>query len=297
MKKRNKSFHINPVIFNFTLSFLCCAVIFGTIAFITYRSTAVFDNVSGVTASSSGSSLSLPKDTDGFTMLVSVHSDSDGSPAEFVLYKLDTIKKRTVVLSVPLQLTLSQNGKQASVADIYKEGGNKAVRSALSQILSINIDYSCDIGSGNFIKIFDTLGGLYSGVPQNLAYKMPDGSNVSLSASKGQYLNGTKIYALIASSDYKDGIMERYAVQESIMKEFLEQKFTGYYIENVNSCFGNLFNIVDTDFKMIELIKLSDAFKAYSVSSCIVTLSPSYNVGAGGIMTFADTSKINNYFF
>lgn len=302
MKKRkklkNKSFYINPVIFNFTISFLCCTIIFGSVALITYRTAETFYNVSGAVASSSSSSeLSLPKDTDGFTMLISVHSDSGGFPVEFILYRLDTIKKRTDVLSIPIELMLPQNRNQVSAADIYKQGGNKALRSALSQTLSINIDYSCDIGSGSFVKIFDTLGGLYGGVPQNMTYTMPDGSKVNLSASKNQYLSGAKIYAMIASPDYKGGIIQHCAMQETIMAEFIEQKLTGYYIENANSYFDSLFNIVDTDFKMIEIIKLTDAFKAYSVSSCIVTLTPSYNVGAGGQMTFADTNGIKNYFF
>lgn len=302
MEKKDKSknkCYINSVIFNFTISFVICTMIFGTVAIITYRSTETLDKVTGAAASSPGSSqISLPNDTGGsFTMLVSLHSDSGGAPVELILYRLDTQNKRTAIMAVPLELMLPQNGNTVSTAEIYKQGGNRALRSALSRKLSINIDYGCDMGTDNFIKIFDTLGGLYCGVPQDLTYTMPDGDKVSLSASKSQYLSGAKIYALISSPDYKGGEMQRYAVQEALMKGFAEQKLTGYYIENANSCFGSLFNIVDTDFKMIEIIKLSDAFDAYSVSSCIATLVPSYNVGAGGRLIFADTGKIKNYFF
>lgn len=300
MKKRRKlknKFYINPVAFNFTISFLICTIIFGTVALFVCRSTGAADRATGAAASSEESSgLSIPSVGNGFTMLISVHSDGDGTPVEFMLYRLDTQKKRTAVMAIPLELMLPQNCSRVCVTDIYKKGGNKAVRTALSQQLSINIDYGCDIGTDGFVKIFDTLGGLYCGVPQDMIYTMPNGSSVELSASKNQYLSGEKIYALISSPNYKGGAEQRYAMQEALMRGFAEQKLTGYYIENANSCFGGLFNIVDTDFSMIEIIKLSDAFDACSAPSCIVTADPPYNVGAGGQMTFAGTDEIKNFF-
>jgi anionic cell wall polymer biosynthesis LytR-Cps2A-Psr (LCP) family protein len=287
----------------FLIAFFCCAVIFGGIAFSVIHSVTPTAQTSSapVTAvgSLSNSSAAQISSSESFTMLISVYSDSDGSPVQFMLYRLDAAKKRTVVLPVPLELSISSNGKVQSLPDIYKTGGCDGVRQALSSLMSIKIDYSCDISSANFIKIFDSLGGIYSGVPQNLSFVMPDDNSVvNLTASSKQYLSGAKIYALIASPAYTGGPIQRYNVQSALMKEFISEKMTGYYLDNAVTYYGNVFNLVDTNFTMNDLLNTEDALNAYSSSTSIVIPNPSYvaSPSGKGLLQLTKSDTISNYF-
>jgi anionic cell wall polymer biosynthesis LytR-Cps2A-Psr (LCP) family protein len=232
-------------------------------------------------------------------MLLCVYSDSDASPAQFMLYRLDVAKKRTVVMPVPLELAASPKGTVQSLSDIYKSGGSDSVRQALSVLMSIKIDCYCDISSGNFIKIFNTLGGIYSGVPQNFSFVIPDGNSViNLTASSKQYLSGPKIYALIASSGYSGGPTQRYNEQSAVMKEFISEKLTGYYLNNAVTYYGNIFNLIETNFTMNDLLNDTDGIEAYSVSTSIVTPQPVYVVSptGKGLLQFSKLDVIKDYF-
>lgn len=281
-------------VLSFIAAFVCCTVVFGAAAAILMLSTtAVFHVSSGCSGSSSRASYPA---SNTFNMLFCVYSDS-GVPVEFMLYRLDTVKNKTVVMAVPLEIAVTSRNSVCSLADEYKSGGISDAANALSALLSVKIDYTCSIGSGNFLKLCSVFGGLYGAVPENINVTMPDGGGrIALAASPRQYLGGGKLYALIACPSYSGGNKARYGEQSALMKEFVAEKLTGYYLKNVNTYFGSAFNYVSTDFSMNELLKRTDAMTALSAPEAVETPPPSYSPAGAGLLQFSNAAAVRKSF-
>lgn len=284
----------------FLITFACCAAAFSAAAasLLYYMKPSGFTTVFKNTAKSVSESSEQRKVTasGSFTMLICVYSDSDGEPVEFMLYRLDGAKGRTVIVPLSEKLAVSYQSGAETLRDIYKKSGISAVSGALQNFLSAKINYTCTIGSGNFLKIFEKLGGLYGSVPQDLTLTVPGSSRETvLKTSPRQYLSGTKIYILIASPSYTSD-EQRYRQHSVLMKEFVAEKLTGLYMKNAPGYFGDILNYVDTAFSMNDLLKYKDAIMSLSSESSIETPLPQYSSISGGLLTMANADNIKRFF-
>lgn len=286
----------------FLTAFVLCAAVFGGLAYVLIRPALAqsggSESASDAAAQASASAVSPAAPTGSFTMLLSVYSDQDYSAVQLMLYRLDAAKKRAVLLPVPLELAAEQQGKPVPIAEVYLHGGNSAAREALSQLLSIKIDYGCDFSSRNFIAVFDELGGLYLAVPCNLRCVLPDnGTVVTLNASPRQYLDGQKLYALLAGSGYS-GAAARYSEQAAVMKEFLAEKMTGAYLDSPGVYFGPVFNLAGTAYSMSDLMRDAAALKAYSAPAAVTAAQPAYGASAAdpALPAFAKPAQVRALF-
>jgi anionic cell wall polymer biosynthesis LytR-Cps2A-Psr (LCP) family protein len=278
----------------FIITFSCCAIIFGAAvsAMLYYMIPSL--KASAKASAAYSSSISYPA-SNSFTMLIGVYSEKDGSPAELLLYRLDTVKNKTIIMPVSTGLAVNFQGASCPVSDVYKSGGISGVSTAIQGLLSIKINFTCNISSGNYLKIFDKLGGLYGSIPESLAFTLPDGSTVNLNASSKQYLAGNKIYALIAYPSYSEESI-RLKEQSNLMKEFVTEKLSGYYINNPSTYYGDVFNLVSTDFSMNELLKKIDAIKGLSSSDYILTPQPALTPGGDGTFSLNNLEEIKDDF-
>lgn len=276
----------------FFLTFMCSLIIFGSIAAVVLHFTIPSISAPGRSAPDVQADEETYPVSNSFTMIISVRPDFDSEPAELVLYRLDAKNKRTIVMPVPLNLEIPVGGEKKSLSAIVKaDGVNKAARD-LSSAISVKIDFTCDIDEQNFIKIFDKLGGLYYPIPQDIFLKLTDNSEVRLSESPRQYLNGSKIYALLAYPSYDGGDYERYQMQSELTKEFITEKLTEFNLKNNISGFAGIFNYVTTDFSINELIKRTDALIGLSAEIKVEALVPDYRESSIGLVQFCDLKTI-----
>lgn len=285
----------------FLITFACCAAAFSFAAAVLLGymgafkdlSGLVFENEAGRVLGSSREPVSKPG---GFTMLICVYSDGDGEPVEFILYRLDGEKGRTVIVPLSEKLAVNCKGEVMALRDLYKKSGISTAKACLENFLNAQIDYTCTIGSGNFLKIFEKLGGLYESVPENLALTLPGSARQTrLQASPRQYLSGEKIYILIASPSYSSDA-QRYREQSILMKEFAAEKFTGLYMKNAPAYYGEIFNYVDTDFSMNDLLKSKETIMGLSSADSVETPLPSYSKTAKGLYKMANADNIKRFF-
>lgn len=300
--RREPFFRRHSGLVAFLAAFVLCALVFGGLAYALMRPILArsdgSESAASAAAQAPASAASAAAPTGSFTMLISVYSDRDFSAVQLLLYRLDAAKKRAVLLPVPLELAAGQQGKAAPIAEAYLHGGNSAAREALSQLLSIKIDYGCDFSSQNFIAVWGKLGGLYLAVPCGLRCVLPDnGTVVTLNASPRQYLDGQKLYALLAGTGYA-GATARYAEQAAVMKEFLAEKMTGAYMDSPGVYFGPVFNLAGTGYSMSNLMRDAAALKAYSSPAAVTAVQPAYTASAAdpSLPAFAKPEQVRALF-
>lgn len=232
-----------------------------------------------------------------FNALITVVSSLDNKPSEFMLYRLDAENSRTVIMPLPKKLQVIYRGSKVSLDSVYKMNDVSVIRDAVSNNLSINIDYTFEIGSDNFIKIFDKVGGIYTDVPKSFEFQTAaDSVPVILTEGRRQYVNGDKVYALIAA-DYTDDI-KKLDIQADIMKAFVTSKFTGVYISDPWNYYGSVFNLVSTRFSMNDLLKKSELIKNLSGENTVVIPKAKYSHDSegSGLYSISNPDVFSNYF-
>lgn len=262
----------------FIKAFCVCAVIFTAVAaVVTFAGAPRREHTASsavVPVRSIVSSSSTPEHIggEGFSILIAVHNNVDHTPAEFMLCRFVPSYSKFYFMPVPLNFPVTTT---QTVTDVYSGGNISAVRDALDTYFSINTAYYCDIGSTGFFKIFDRMGGLYYTVPQNINLQMPDGSGqLALAAKAGdQYLDGRKLYGLIAFSGYGGGDTQRCTVQSNIMKTFATKKLGGIFLTAPQDL-SDVFQLVNTNAAMNDFLTNMDAVKKVTSARAFATPVP-----------------------
>lgn len=304
-KNRRPALHGSEVqhsILIFLSSFSCCALIFGAIALTVLRSVNGWRGLFfGIGAKQTAA---VPKTSfsasNSFTMLIGVH-EGDGAPVEFMLLRLDTACGEEVILPLPSALSVTGyagTGKGAhTLGGIYQNKGIADTKAAVQALFGIPIDKTCDISSGNFVKLFALFGGLYGTVPEPIDFTLPDGSSrMHLSASSTQYLDGKRLYALIAYSSYKGGVQAQMKEQGTLMKAFIRQKLTESYLCDPYRYYGPAFNLVSTDFSICDLLNTSDALATFSGSETVRVLLPVCRTRENGLVSVENRAAVRQLF-
>jgi anionic cell wall polymer biosynthesis LytR-Cps2A-Psr (LCP) family protein len=239
--------------------------------------------------------------SDSFTMLMTFY-DGAGTPVQLMLFRLDTSKRRMVVMPVPVELRVERSGATSTLKDEILQSGTGTAITSLTSALHIKIGFGCRISADNLLKILQQFGEFNYTVPESISYILPPGSRTITIQSGSNTIDGTKALALISNSAYNGGSDEQYQVQAGLMKAFVSQKMTGYYLEHADDLFKTIFNLVTTDFTMNDLVARLYTIKSISAhNNFAASLSPSCNdVSLGGTRMVSFDEKtltaIRSYF-
>lgn len=282
----------------FFASFFCCTAIFSLGALIVLSCSLGWFGIFSKTQAkqtAAKAQLSLIK-ADSFAMLFCVHDDKTGYPTQMLLYRLDAARGCTHILPLPVSLALPGEKADATLCTVYQSAGIEESKAALEKLFTIKINKTCDIGSGNFQKLFTLLGGLYGAVPQTITFNFSDGSGkITLPASPTQYLDSKKLYALISSSGYKGGAAAQLKEQAALMREFVIEKLTDGYLCDPYRYYAAAFNLVATDFSMCDLLTESDALTALSSPGKVKVVLPACKPMSRGVV-ITNSTEISRLF-
>lgn len=78
---------------------------------------------------------------------------------------------RATVILLPRELSLPGQGRPATVAQVYKEGGANSLRLAVAGLLDLPLTYTVEIGPAALSRLVDLLGGLTVVVEERLIYQ------------------------------------------------------------------------------------------------------------------------------
>ena len=170
------------------------------------------------------------------------------------------------VLSIPRDTKIRLNNRNAKINELYQNGGGEFAAERLSEILQTDIEYYIHVGIPAFRETIDVLGGVIYNVPVDMYYRDPL-QNFTINIQAGeQYFDGKKAEEFMRFRQYNNGIVNEYydgsdlkriKAQQSFIKELIKQKANIYYITRINEILDVVFNRVDTNLSMSEVMKMS----------------------------------------
>lgn len=182
------------------------------------------------------------------------------------------------VMSIPRDTKVKIDKSYRKINYAYPHGGIELSAQTVSELLDVKIKYYVFVDTVAFRKIIDLLGGVQIDVPADMDYDDPT-QNLHIHLKKGlQTLNGDQSEQYIRFRDpnhwtkeikkYYDGSdLKRIEAQQNFVKELIRQKFTLQYITRMNSIIRIVFENIETNFTLNEILKLSSYIKKINSDS------------------------------
>lgn len=170
------------------------------------------------------------------------------------------------VLSIPRDTQIRINNRTAKINELYQNGGGEFAVQKLTEILQTDIEYYVHVGLPAFREIIDILGGVVYDVPVDMYYRDPlQNLTINIQAGK-QHFDGKKAEEFMRFRQYSDGRANKYYdgsdlkrinAQQNFVKELIRQKANLYYITRINEILDVVFNRVETNLSISEVLKMS----------------------------------------
>ncbi len=246
VKRRKKKGH---VAIPFLIAFLLSMVFIGSVAML------LFDMIGGddETIIRNSGNVKKPSAESNMTLLFVLDEESDHEPLTFLIARVRPVEKEIMLISMPTTMLTVVDGRQATLADFYNNGGVQQLKAAIANETKIGIDRYIILDSAAFQK----LGNIYAGVN----YVIPSGTRGFTESNAPQYLGPAQMEKLITYPLFENGEMERSAVVADIITEMINQTDYERIAASMDSNFKTLINMIETDISAIDYKNHKDALK------------------------------------
>ncbi|MFZ5987880.1 MAG: LCP family protein [Bacillota bacterium] len=170
------------------------------------------------------------------------------------------------ILSIPRDTKVRLNGSKAKINAAYPKGGAELAVETVSQLLGVDIEYYVFVNTSAFRKIIDKLGGVDYYVPVDMDYDDPI-QNLHIHFKKGKHhFNGAQAEQFMRFRHYNNNKVNKYYdgsdlkridAQQNFIKELVRQKANLLYITKLNDILSVVFNNIETNLTMSEVLKMS----------------------------------------
>lgn len=184
------------------------------------------------------------------------------------------------IMSIPRDTRVTIENKERKINYAFPHGGVELTVKTVSELLDVNIKYYAFVDTVAFRDIIDLLGGVNYYIPADMNYDDPT-QNLHIHLKEGQQrLNGAQSEQFIRFrhpnkwnkeiKKYYDGSdLKRMEAQQSFLKELMKQKLNLQYLPKLNSIINVVFENVDTNLTLSEIIKMTgyvSKFKAENLT-------------------------------
>lgn len=180
------------------------------------------------------------------------------------------------IMSIPrdTKVTIERTARKINYA--FPHGGVDLAVKTVSEFLDVEISYYVFTDTAAFRKIIDLLGGVEYYIPADMDYDDPT-QNLHIHLKKGQQvLNGAKAEQFVRFRKpnkwnkeirkYYDGSdIKRTEAQQAFIRELMKQKLNLKYLPKLTSVINAVFDNVETNFSLNEVIKLSSYINKFSI--------------------------------
>ena len=185
-----------------------------------------------------------------------------------MLANFDPSTSKVNIMSIPRDTKVLIEDNYRKINFAYPHGGIDLTVKTVSELMDVKIKYYVFVDTTAFRKIIDLLGGIDIEIPADMDYDDPT-QNLHIHLKKGlRHLDGDQAEQYVRFRDpnhwtkeikkYYDGSdLKRIEAQQGFISEFVRQKLTLQYLPRLNSIVSVLFENIDTNFTMNELVKLS----------------------------------------
>lgn len=224
-----------------------------------------------------------PSDTDSrtkgvYTFLVLGTDDGNGNTDTMMVASFDTNTYEFNVVSIPRDTLVNVSWAVKKANTLYGVGGIDGMKEGLADILGFNVDFYVVVDLAAFVKLVDSVGGIYYDVPQTMKYKDP-AQNLYIDVAKGyQKLDGkTALGVMRFRSGYANADIGRIGTQQDFLKTAALQILENKSQLDISALADIFLNYVETDLTYGEIIWLAkEFFKVDSQNIEFMTLPGDY---------------------
>lgn len=185
-----------------------------------------------------------------------------------MLANFDPATGKVNVMSIPRDTKVTIENKTHKINYAFPRGGIELTVKTVSELLDVNINYYAFVDTSAFREIIDLLGGVDYNIPADMHYDDPT-QNLHIHLKKGhQNLNGAKAEQFVRFRHpnvwnkeirkYYDGSdLKRMEAQQRFLKALAVQKLNLQYLPKLDSIIKAIFENVETNFSLSEVIKLT----------------------------------------
>ncbi|MGI6669372.1 MAG: LCP family protein [Acetivibrionales bacterium] len=180
------------------------------------------------------------------------------------------------IMSIPRDTKVTIGKTERKINYAFPHGGIDLAIKTVSEFLDVNIKYYVFVDTAAFRNIIDLLGGVEYYIPVDMDYDDPT-QNLHIHLKKGhQVLNGAKAEQYVRFRKpnkwnkeirkYYDGSdLKRIEAQQAFIRELIRQKLNLKYFPKLTSIINEVFDNIETNFSLNEIIKLSGYINKFSI--------------------------------
>lgn len=191
-----------------------------------------------------------------------------------MLCQIDPVDHKVSMLSIPRDTRVKLGSRNVKINSSFSHGGVEQVISCVKDLTGLPVHHYFMINTAAFRECIDELGGVYFTVPRKMDYEDPL-QDLYIHLEPGyQLLDGDKAEQLVRFRRYTNGDIDRIKVQQSFLKELIEQKLTAAYILKIPDVYSIVEKNSSTDMtpremidagKQLLAVKDSEQFRSFTV--------------------------------
>lgn len=206
--------------------------------------------------------------------------------------------KKIALLSIPRDLRVDIPGHgRTKINHAYAYGGRDLTIETVQNLIDDSIDYSIKINFEGFVKVVDTLGGVYVDIPdvegphtRNRHHGMhydDNWGNLHINLEPGrQLLDGKNALGFVRYRHSKYGFaindIERAGHQQLFLKELVTQKLRISQVPRLLKAGSQIMNYIETDLSWLEAVDLFKIARTVKPSEIYTVTVPIGDTEIGG---------------
>ena len=197
-----------------------------------------------------------------FTILLSGHDDDNGGSDTNILIMVDADRSEINAVSIPRDTLIDTEWNVPKFNAAYNVGGVERLRSELSKLLGIPVDYSIAVDLAGFVELVDAIGGVNFDVPVDMNYDDPT-QDLHIHFQKGmQYLNGEDALKVVRFRHNNDGTgygtedIGRIQTQQAFLTAVARQMLATLSLDMIGTYADLFLKYVDTELTVGNLVWL-----------------------------------------
>ena len=195
-----------------------------------------------------------------------------------MLANFDPVTCKVNIMSIPRDTKVTIENKARKINYAFPHGGVELTVKTVSELLDVNIKYYAFVDTAAFRDIINLLGGVNYYIPADMNYDDPT-QNLHIHLKQGQQrLNGVQSEQFIRFrhpnkwnkeiKQYYDGSdLKRMEAQQNFLKELMKQKLNLQYLPKLNSIINVVFENIDTNLTLSEIIKMTGYVSKFKVEN------------------------------
>lgn len=165
-----------------------------------------------------------PKESDKFTLLLTISKDDTDFPHAVFLINLNASEKKVYVLRLPEVCLLSKKGESKIILkECFQKSGEGACAKAISEFFSVEVSRYISFTDQSFISFIDLFEPCALDVTEDLS-EVDRKNDVYIKIDRGRRLiSGSLMLDIFAYTKWKGGVVEKFSRSADALSAFLSQ--------------------------------------------------------------------------